>query len=186
MEKEFCSKSSILTFSGMFVDEMPACVANFRNLTTIYANGNCFREIPEPLFELKKLQILHLSRNNIIYVSSRIGVWKDLTDLFLSSNEIHYFPFRFLPEGQMKSLELHGNKLLLKWPSFFDNGEVDLEELIMAGKTIYNAFDTAVCIVAMRRFCASDLSALPKEVVSMIAIAVIQSEFPHVKVKFRV
>ena len=89
-----------------------------------------------------------------------------------------YFPFRNLPNDAVETLALDGNQLRMSWPSLTKmltdklQGEDDkekLKKLIERGKRSNMHHDSAICILTIRRFCKSDLSVVPKQVVQMIA-----------------
>ena len=98
-------KSRILKIPGLFFESLPKFIDTFNYLTTVYCSGNFFEEIPDCLFDLEFLEIVHMNRNSIRYVSGNhnseldehisvimflgnIWKWKHLKELHLSTNYI--------------------------------------------------------------------------------------------------
>ena len=89
-----------LDLSGMGLTELPKEIGRLTGLKKLVLGkwdgiewvGNSFTEIPEIVFELKQLEVLLISSNQIAIIPESIGQLTNLTELDLGSNQITEIP----------------------------------------------------------------------------------------------
>lgn len=91
---------------------LPASVANWKKLKSLYLGGNEFSEIPSPIFRLTHLKSLNLGNNKLTNLSDSIRFLTELEELTISNNiEIDQLPPQFCDLKKLKSLFIQNTKI---------------------------------------------------------------------------
>ncbi len=155
--------------SNMGLNSLSPDVYGFPNLTTLYLANNNLREVPEPLLALKQLQVLHLSRNGLRYVTPRIvAALPNLTELQVAGNRLRYFPFGHIAKlSALKVLKLEDNPLrMLGIERSSDN---NLAAFVERGRKAYLGHEAALTVWLIRLYGGNPLwDMTQKDVVKLI------------------
>jgi len=81
------------------------------NLTVIYLQANCLKELPESIKHLVNLEVLDVSCNELVSIPSTIGHLKQLKKLVLTQNKIKCLPDSIGQLASLVSLLLNFNSL---------------------------------------------------------------------------
>ncbi len=110
-----------LDLSGMGLTELPKEIGRLTGLKKLVLGkwngngwvGNSFTEIPEIVFELKQLEVLLISSNQIAIIPESIGQLTNLTWLDLSSNQIAIIPESIGQLTNLTELSLSSNQIAI-------------------------------------------------------------------------
>jgi Leucine-rich repeat (LRR) protein len=110
-------KDSQDTIQSMYMDgkcllELPLQFRYFTStIKNLVLNNNSFQEIPEILFECRRLQILDLNANSIRHIPSEYKNWNQLEQLQLANNQITQLPKEGFALPRLHYLDVSGNQL---------------------------------------------------------------------------
>ncbi|BBN06372.1 hypothetical protein MPTK1_3g20550 [Marchantia polymorpha subsp. ruderalis] len=99
--------------------DLPASTAAFE-ITHLQLPGVGLSALPPWISALSKLQVLDLSRNNLVSVPIEIGQLGELKELFLQFNQILMIPFSISNLTKLRTISLFGNNMQAIASSFND------------------------------------------------------------------
>ena len=143
----------------------------FQHLVRFQCSGQALLEVPEALFSIATLRVVHLSRNDIRFLSPRIAQWSALEELELSCNQIRFFPFALVQAQcqNIKSLKLEDNPGLDR--CVMDrHADWNMKRFLVMGSESMAGHEAGIQFLMCRYFGGSEstLNSVPKDVVKLI------------------
>ncbi|MFX0147216.1 MAG: leucine-rich repeat domain-containing protein [Candidatus Hodarchaeota archaeon] len=121
--KEFFTsfnKLRIIDLSNSGINEIPKNVNNLRNLENLILTNNNLRFLPDSICELKNLNYLDLSLNKMLELPEAISNLKSLKNLNLYDNKLKKLPNSFGGLESLEKLSIEFNELT-ELPESFSN-----------------------------------------------------------------
>lgn len=98
-------------FNRKPIDKIPKKITMFKYLRKFKLYGSRIKEIPDELFDLPDLSIIHLSCNQIREIPMSIENAKYLKELMISAGFISNFPKELCLLQHLQQIDLHCNKI---------------------------------------------------------------------------
>jgi hypothetical protein len=107
----FRTGAVLLDLSGDQLTELPAEVAQLRNLEKLYLTDNQLTELPAEVVQLQNLTTLDLGGNQLTELSAEIAQLQNLTELDLTDNQLTELSAEVVQLQNLTALFLSGNQL---------------------------------------------------------------------------
>jgi len=121
-----CHNLNIVIFYMNRLTKLPSELSEFnKTITLVCIQNNNFQEVPDILYEFKKLEHLNMHGNYLSRIPDDITIFRHLSRLYLGDNDIISLPniFDQLPKLKKASFE---NNCLSRLPPTFENlGELE-------------------------------------------------------------
>ena len=130
LEEYYDTNTTEMYLSGRNLTIIPENIFKLTKLEVLHLNHNNITKIPKQIAHLKKLKSLKLSYNKLNHIPSEIFMLTELEHLHLSHNKIHKIALDILKLSHLKELYLFGNNIYgLTLPKYINNYKQIKEQL---------------------------------------------------------
>ena len=155
------SPLKVLRLSGNKLNGLiPRSIANFTKLQILYLSSNNLKGKMEfnIFFELKELQVLDLSGNNLFVSTRNINsTLPKFSNLHLSSCNLHEFPHFLQAQNELQYLDLSYNNIRGKIPKWFWNVGKDTLQYLNLSFNLLSSFEQPPIVLPWKKLLLLDL-----------------------------